>query len=674
MTLPPEPLEAQPVSPSALSDLSADQWVDSLTKVLKIHTPTGEGRPKKLKSLDDIANVDPASGGSPKAVRLTSPRSLLACLQTGIDPKEIIYRPFEEFAEKGLTPELQKLKYEHCEAKRQEKLQRLQLERRKIMEKDHEAGGESGALGGLRLPGSPGSPLREEGKKSPQSPSILNALGGADMVEKEARRLEVLQRRQQRELEQMINYEKKRQMVSEDAQTRIQEEKDRQEAEKQERLRREREWQEEQRLKEVEKAKRDEEAERRSRVLAAERYKQDMDAATVEKEKQKQRQKEAAEREQERLRKQEEFRLQTEKIQEEHQKAIQKRQAEMDEKDRQRQMLLEQQRQEKAIANAEARQKAAERLQSALETGRSIMQKKRDDYNAKQREVAEKQKIKEERWRQEEAIRKQKEKQKEQQRQLVFQEAMSDQEKRIHDLVSKANEADQRPGEEIHDLVSKANEADQILETVQRQKKEEMARRALERQLKAEEKREKAEQMKRMQASAQTPQKPLCLPRRGRGRALGLPAGFVEARGFAGGARSGPALEDVNGFPAIGGSALRHLAKRYVEQKAFHRAQMLQRIEDDTARARALLEARTHLQQRRKDANVEASLQRQQLLMQMEKLQITKKWSKLSDGAPDSPGGDHIPGRTSNRSPEKASSRTGASSISPLRQSRTRAA
>jgi hypothetical protein len=44
---------------------------------------------------------------------------------------------------------------------------------------------------------------------------------------------------------------------------------------------------------------------------------------------------------------------------------------------------------------------------------------------------------------------------------------------------------------------------------------------------------------------------------------------------------------------------------------------MLQRIEDDTARARALLEARTHLQQRRKDANVEASLQRQQLLMQV---------------------------------------------------------
>lgn len=38
-----------------------------------------------------------------------------------------------------------------------------------------------------------------------------------------------------------------------------------------------------------------------------------------------------------------------------------------------------------------------ERLQSALETGRSIMQKKRDDYNAKQREVAEKQKVKEER-------------------------------------------------------------------------------------------------------------------------------------------------------------------------------------------------------------------------------------------------------------------------------------
>jgi hypothetical protein len=32
------------------------------------------------------------AGGSPKPVKLTSPRSLLACLQTGIDPKEVIYR------------------------------------------------------------------------------------------------------------------------------------------------------------------------------------------------------------------------------------------------------------------------------------------------------------------------------------------------------------------------------------------------------------------------------------------------------------------------------------------------------------------------------------------------------------------------------------------------------
>lgn len=38
-----------------------------------------------------------------------------------VDVDGVLSRPFEEFAEKGLTPELQKLKYEHCEAKRQGK-------------------------------------------------------------------------------------------------------------------------------------------------------------------------------------------------------------------------------------------------------------------------------------------------------------------------------------------------------------------------------------------------------------------------------------------------------------------------------------------------------------------------------------------------------------------------
>lgn len=52
------------------------------------------------------------------------------------------------------------------------------------MEKEHEGGGEGGSLSALRLPGSPGSPLKGEERKSPQSPAILNALGGEDMVEK----------------------------------------------------------------------------------------------------------------------------------------------------------------------------------------------------------------------------------------------------------------------------------------------------------------------------------------------------------------------------------------------------------------------------------------------------------------------------------------------------------
>ncbi|GBG68190.1 hypothetical protein CBR_g2742 [Chara braunii] len=76
------------------------------------------GKRRRIRSVEDIANAFTSGEGPPRAIRLTSPRSLLACLQTGIDPSELQYRPFEEFAEQSYTRELQQVKYEYYEKKR----------------------------------------------------------------------------------------------------------------------------------------------------------------------------------------------------------------------------------------------------------------------------------------------------------------------------------------------------------------------------------------------------------------------------------------------------------------------------------------------------------------------------------------------------------------------------
>ena len=68
----------------------------------------------------------------------------------------------------------------------------------------------------------------------------------------------------------------------------------------------------------------------------------------------------------------------------------------------------------------------------------------------------------------------------------------------------------------------------------------------------------------------------------------------------------------------------------------YQRNQLLHKIQDDTEKARSLLDARAQLQQQRKMANMGASFQRQKLLQAMEKLQTCKDWAKNGSVSMDS--------------------------------------
>ena len=58
---------------------------------------------------------------------------------------------------------------------------------------------------------------------------------------------------------------------------------------------------------------------------------------------------------------------------------------------------------------------------------------------------------------------------------------------------------------------------------------------------------------------------------------------------------------------------------------AYAREQLLERIEADTERARGTLTARSELQEQRKAANMQASLQRQHMIAAMEQLKSTNQ-------------------------------------------------
>ena len=63
------------------------------------------------------------------SARLNSPRSVDACRRQGIDPRELLYVSQEDYAEKlkgkKLEKELLRLRWEHHEKKRKEKLRVL---------------------------------------------------------------------------------------------------------------------------------------------------------------------------------------------------------------------------------------------------------------------------------------------------------------------------------------------------------------------------------------------------------------------------------------------------------------------------------------------------------------------------------------------------------------------
>ena len=66
--------------------------------------------------LVSLLNFDENERGGAK---ITSPRSVEACLRLGITFAELQYRREEEFQEAGLFPEFVKQRHEHYESKRQ---------------------------------------------------------------------------------------------------------------------------------------------------------------------------------------------------------------------------------------------------------------------------------------------------------------------------------------------------------------------------------------------------------------------------------------------------------------------------------------------------------------------------------------------------------------------------
>ncbi|KAI5054891.1 hypothetical protein GOP47_0030036 [Adiantum capillus-veneris] len=436
-----------------------DIWTSKMLYVWKAAVEdTKESRRKKLITTDDLAK----HGENEKVLKLTSPRSIQACLHLGIDPNELAYRPVSAFQDKGLLHEFQVLKFEHNEKLRKDKIQKLQAERTRIIQKQEEDRAAAAAAA---------ANISHSKYHCPK-----------DFQEKEKMRLEVVRRRQQRELEQMAKFEAQRQQMATDNQSRADAERKAEEQKRLEKAKKDKEWQADLRKRELQKLKEEEALEKKSKQMAAERYLREQQQLALEQQQLRQLRREAMRKEQERIAKQEEFRKQMEKIQEAQQEVLRKKQEEMELKDVERRRKYEEQNKERVHQHFEARKHAEARHATAVANFHELMRKREEDYHKRQEELRIKLKKQEEEHRIQEAERKKREELKEQQRLEVIKEAQAERDRRVQDLLQKAEAADA------------------VLQNFIITRQLEHARKVVERQMEFEDMHNKAESMRRVKA------------------------------------------------------------------------------------------------------------------------------------------------------------------------------
>lgn len=150
-----------------------------------------------MEILFSVENFEENGG---KYREINSPRSLEACLRSGLDPAELYPRAKKDFVDKTLTEEMVDIKYRTFEKKRIDKIFAVKEQRNSLIQY-----AERKRLAGTNRNG-------ESGAQTPvaittKTPKELAAELSNTMLEQEEKRIEALRRRQEKELNKIIERE-----------------------------------------------------------------------------------------------------------------------------------------------------------------------------------------------------------------------------------------------------------------------------------------------------------------------------------------------------------------------------------------------------------------------------------------------------------------------------------
>ncbi|KAF8064553.1 AVT1D [Scenedesmus sp. PABB004] len=374
-----------------------------------------------------------ADGAVPAAAALipTSPRSIEACFRLGVDPLELAFRPASAFRRAGESEELAALRFQHHEQLRQERIKSLMEERKALLE----SGGGGGEPGHHAHGGGAGG--RAGGAPGGGDPEATSA-----MIAKEQHKLDVLKRRQERDIQQMLQYEITRKALLEKQQKKIDALEARAAELQRQKAEHEKAWAAAQRERELQKLAEEQERDREAGRLASESYRREREMQRKEAEEARARKKQAFLKEMERREKVEEARRETDRILAAQEAEVAARKAAMDARDRERLARMATEAEERAAANAAKKKKAEERIAAALEMNSSILRQKRTDFERREAASEARRAELEAEQRRTDELKRQAEAAKEAERAAKYQLALAREEERKMDIQERAERKD----------------------------------------------------------------------------------------------------------------------------------------------------------------------------------------------------------------------------------------
>ena len=320
--------------------------------------------------FNNVSNVN-ASGLNPPPGRIVlTPRSAEVCLKLGINPEVIKIRDIDSFWEPGIEPSVQRMRHEAYVQRRYETMKECRLERKRLMNAEFEAATTIAPQSTSLTP----EQLLEQQKEATSS-----------LVQQEMARIKKMQARQEKELDQMIQYEVQRAKVAADMEVRLQEQKKKEELRKKQQEKRLKLAAEERRLKELQKAAMEEVEEENRKALAHDMHKKEMELAEMNRKKEIAEKKRRRELEIERKIKLEEQQAKVAKFFADEQARMRANleTLHLAEEKKQKAMLEKQ-----ARAKEEASKKRAaieKRIEMNVKVAKMVEQKRKDDFESKQR-------------------------------------------------------------------------------------------------------------------------------------------------------------------------------------------------------------------------------------------------------------------------------------------------